>query len=211
MDDRKSGLVRLVAEALESQSELPLSLAIAWDAVGTSSWESHDDARDMLEILAYVDRRAAVAGACACARTVLRHVPAGELRPLRAIETAEAWLEGKATSQDAHEAANASWYAHCEIIESRRKDMGDIRADYRDVVALDRDATDAILSASHACFVAYESDARLAASTAYGAAGRESDRMSAVHEQLQPGLADVVRSVTACPTLAKLTYPRKVA
>jgi len=44
-----------------------------------------------------VDRRLVVRAACACARTALVHVPEGEHRPLRAIETAEAWCDGRAT------------------------------------------------------------------------------------------------------------------
>ena len=42
-------------------------------------------------------RREIVRAACACARTALVHVPEGELRPLRCIETAEAWCRGEAS------------------------------------------------------------------------------------------------------------------
>jgi len=41
-------------------------------------------------------RRPLVLAACACARLALPYVRAGELRPLRAIETAEAWARGGA-------------------------------------------------------------------------------------------------------------------
>ena len=39
-------------------------------------------------------RRQLVLAACACARLAIPHVPAGEQRPLVAIETAEAWARG---------------------------------------------------------------------------------------------------------------------
>lgn len=48
----------------------------------------------------HLDRRVIVLCACASARTALRYVPAGEERPLRAIETAEAWCRGEATIED---------------------------------------------------------------------------------------------------------------
>jgi hypothetical protein len=51
--------------------------------VGKYAGESGSDAR-----------RTLVLAACACARLALPHVRAGESRPLRAIETAEAWARG---------------------------------------------------------------------------------------------------------------------
>ncbi len=39
-----------------------------------------------------VDRKLLVQCACQCARRALRFAPEGELRPLRAIEAAEAWI-----------------------------------------------------------------------------------------------------------------------
>ena len=44
-----------------------------------------------------VQRRALVLAACACARLVLPYVRKGEERPLKAIETTEAWCRGEAT------------------------------------------------------------------------------------------------------------------
>ena len=84
------------------------------------AWEVCDDARWMLHAAASVavDRRIVVLAACACARTALRHVPEDEARPLRAIETAEAWARGEATavqaraaSLDANDAAAAAYAA----------------------------------------------------------------------------------------------------
>jgi hypothetical protein len=49
--------------------------------------------------------------ACACARTALQYVPAGEERPLRAIETAEAYARGEATEEERSVAESAAWSA----------------------------------------------------------------------------------------------------
>ena len=67
-----------------------------------------------------VERKVVVLAACACARLALPYVAAGELRPLKAIETAEAWYSGKASlgdvraayaADDASAAAAAAAYA----------------------------------------------------------------------------------------------------
>jgi hypothetical protein len=91
--------------------------AAAWAKGKTwlEAWERCDDAPWMLHAasVAGVDRRLAVFAACACARTSLHLVPEGECRPLRAIETAEDWARGRATTRKtklAGTAANeASW------------------------------------------------------------------------------------------------------
>ena len=77
------------------------------------AWEPCEDARWMLHAAASVgvDRCLVVLAACACARTSLRYVPEGEARPLRAIETAEAWARGEATAEQARTAAYAAYDA----------------------------------------------------------------------------------------------------
>ena len=55
-----------------------------------------------------VDRRLLVLAACRCARLALPYVSSGELRPLKAIETAEAWCAGKATKTEVRAAAAAA-------------------------------------------------------------------------------------------------------
>ncbi len=77
------------------------------------AWETCPDARWMLAAAASVgvDRRFVVRAACACARTVLDRIPAGEERPRRAIETAEAWTRGEATLDEVRQAANAAYIA----------------------------------------------------------------------------------------------------
>lgn len=61
-----------------------------------------------------IDRKLIVLAACDCARTALKFVPADESRPLRAIETAEAWCRGEAAIEQvnaAYAAANAAYAA----------------------------------------------------------------------------------------------------
>jgi hypothetical protein len=58
-----------------------------------------------------VDHKLLVRAACACARLALRYVPAGEPRPLAAIETAERWCDGAATLAEVRAAAHAAYAA----------------------------------------------------------------------------------------------------
>ena len=61
-----------------------------------------------------VKRKKLVLCACECARLALKYVPKGEDRPLKCIETAEAWARGEASYDDlveARRAASASAYA----------------------------------------------------------------------------------------------------
>jgi len=58
-----------------------------------------------------VDRKLIVKAACQCARLALPHVPAGETRPLIAIETTEKWCEGEATIEEVRKAAEAAYAA----------------------------------------------------------------------------------------------------
>jgi len=57
-----------------------------------------------------VERKVVVLAACACARLALKHVRPGEERPLRAVETAEAWARGDASVslEDVRKAARAA-------------------------------------------------------------------------------------------------------
>lgn len=72
---------------------------------------AYTDAREALQWLASLDHRLAVWGACACAREVLRFVPEGEERPLRAIETTERWLAWQATIDEVQWAQDGAWKA----------------------------------------------------------------------------------------------------
>ena len=58
-------------------------------------------------------RKKLVLAACKCARLSLKHVPKGERRPIKAIQTAEKWANGDSsiTLQDVRNAADAAAYA----------------------------------------------------------------------------------------------------
>lgn len=58
-----------------------------------------------------VDRRLIVEAACRCAESVIGLVPAGEDRPIRAIEAARAWIVGEATLDEVRAAAGAAYAA----------------------------------------------------------------------------------------------------
>lgn len=62
-------------------------------------WETHDNGRVVLRWAGEfeISRPLVILAACACARLVLKYIPAGEMRPERAIETAERWAIGEAT------------------------------------------------------------------------------------------------------------------
>ncbi len=47
-----------------------------------------------------IDKKVLVRISCELARTALYRLPENELRPLRAIETLERWLEGRATKEE---------------------------------------------------------------------------------------------------------------
>ena len=64
-----------------------------------------------LLVRGHVRREPLVSAVCLCAREVLHLVPAGEERPLRAIETAEAWCRGEATLDEARAARRDAWDA----------------------------------------------------------------------------------------------------
>ena len=80
-------------------------LATAWAECPRGDWMLWFAAR------AGVDRKLLVMAACACARTALRFVPDGELRPLQAIEAAESWCRDEATIDQVQAAAHAAYYA----------------------------------------------------------------------------------------------------
>ena len=85
--------------------------AVAW--VGerdiAAAWAECERADWMLWLAGrVVAREPVVLAACACARTALQYVPAGEDRPQLAIETAEAWARGEATIAEVRSADAAA-------------------------------------------------------------------------------------------------------
>ena len=78
----------------------------------TAAWAECERADWMLWLAGrVVAREPVVLAACACARTALRYVLAGEDRPRVAIEMAERWARGEATIAEVRSAAAAAYAA----------------------------------------------------------------------------------------------------
>jgi hypothetical protein len=78
-----------------------------------------------------VDRKLLVKAACACARTAMPFVPKKEARPLKAIETAEAWCRREASIEEVRAAAVAAYaaaYAHAAYAYAARAAYADADA-----------------------------------------------------------------------------------
>ena len=84
------------------------SLKTAWAKCRRADWMLWYAARTC-------DRKLVVLAACACVRTALKYVAVGELRPLKAIETAEAWARGKAPIKQVRDAARSAAYASAAL------------------------------------------------------------------------------------------------
>ena len=78
-----------------------------------------NEIQQLLRQLAEVDHEAAVWCACQCARTVLHLLSEGEGRPGAAIETAEAWLAGGATTGDCRQASASAYAAYRAAYDAR--------------------------------------------------------------------------------------------
>jgi hypothetical protein len=151
-------------------------------------------------------RKSIVMAACACARTALEFVPAGELCPLRAIETAEAWCAGRASLNEvrgaAYAAAAAAPPAHAEAFHAAASaaltpDAASLAADAAslaaDAAALA--AASAALAADAAAFAFANAVAANAASLAAAAAAL------AAGVAARAEMAPVVRRHLKCPRL----------
>ena len=173
--------------------------AVAWASGLTwlEAWEGCEDARWMLHAAsaAGVDRRLTVLAACACARTSIHLVPEGEYRPLRAIETAEAWARGQATVRKTKFAGTAANEASWDMREANNEAAqaaaaAAYTATMAVTIAFSIDAQDThIATASSASWAA----------AAIAIAGSSGDGERARHLRR---LADVVRDKV--PTLAVL-------
>ena len=135
------------------------SAAVEW-AAAQPSYEQAWDACERPDWLFWLlgrtgcDRGLLVRAACACARTVLRYVPAGEDRPRLAIEAAEGWVRGEVTVDEVRVARDAAAYAAYA---------------YADAYAA--------YAAADAAAAAYAADAADAAhAAAYAAAARQTSR-----------------------------------
>jgi hypothetical protein len=131
-----------------------------------------------------IDRKLLVMATCGCARLASLHVKAGELRPLKAIETAEAWCRGEVALKEVHDAAYAAAAA------------GAYAASY------------AAYAAAAAAYAAdYAAPYAAAAAAAYAArAAADAADASDAREKIQQECADIVRRMipfdVVCPEVA---------
>ncbi len=116
-------------------------------------------------------RKRLVLAACECARLALPHVPAGEERPRKAIETAEAWARGEDTTLADVRAAAAASYAAAAAS-----------------AAASAAAAYAADAASAAAYAAYAADAASAAADA-----ADADAADAAREKALATCVDIVR------------------
>jgi len=79
------------------------SLSEAWETCERGDWML------WLAVAVGVDRKKVVLAACECARLSLRYIPEGETRPLKAIQVAEAWVNGEASLEEVEQAGDAAY------------------------------------------------------------------------------------------------------
>ena len=192
----------IICDMLESleNADLPMSMVVAWDHHGRAAWEACEDARELLRLLTYVDHNAAVLAACACARTALKYIPPGEDRPLKAIQTAEAWTRGEATEEQCREAASAARAAAARAADAAWA------AAHAASAAASAAAYAAAYAAAAAAAHAAAAAAHAAVAAAHAAADAElgSNKWQRVYDQTLRELADVVRSIAQCPTTSQV-------
>jgi hypothetical protein len=154
--------------------------AIAWCQTQPSyeqAWDACERADWLLWLASWLcDRKLVVLAACGCARTALKYVPEGEVRPRVAIETAEAWCRGEATIEQVRIAADAAAAADAAS------------AAYADAAA------STASTAAYAAYVAYA--AANAANAAANAAAYADARSKALLD-----MATLVRSMIPRPEL----------
>ena len=151
----------------------------AWDECERADWLLWWSAK------AGADRKEVVLAACACASTALKYVKEGELRPLKAIETAEAWVRGEATLEEVRAssyAADAASYAAAS--SSYASYAADAAA-----AAADAASSYAAASSSYAAAAAADAAASSYAASSYAAARRAS------HVEM----CKIVRGMLRCP------------
>ena len=138
--------------------------AVAWATAYGAAWTTALAACPRHDWLAWlygrllsrglVPREPLVLAACEIARTTLHRVSEGEVRPLRAIETAEAWCRGEASLDDVRRAGRGAWDAYAAAYVA-------------DAAAAAATAATATATAAYAAdAAAYAADAAAAAATA---------------------------------------------
>jgi hypothetical protein len=163
--------------------------SIIWvnDKTIEQSWNECERGDWMLWLAAkLLDRKIVVKAACAVARTSLKYVKEGELRPLKCIKITERWVIGESTIEEVILARNAAVVAAMvAAVVTAATDAATystyaamVAADTAADTAADAAATDAAYAAAYAASAA-AADAADTADAAYADARRESLKQSA--------------------------------
>jgi hypothetical protein len=155
--------------------------------------------------------------ACACARTALEFVPAGEVGPLRAIETAEAWCAGRSSLNEVLAAADAASFASASAAAAYAAAANAAAlADAADAASYAAAAAHATRAAAYAA-AAYapasaSADAAASAYAAYAAASAYAADAAAAYAAIRldalASMAVLVRQHLPCPKLPSATKKR---
>jgi len=190
MGDHIESLRRLGAcDAATQWAESQPDAETAWRQCPRGDW--------LLWIAARVDidSKLLVRAACACARTALPRVPAGEERPRLAIEMAEAWSRGEATLYDVLRAAQAASAAASAAADAAYAAAASAAADAA-YAAADADAAAAYAAAAAAddAAAAYAAPSAAADADAYAAVDASAAADAARSASLARS-ADIVREI----------------
>ena len=154
-------------------------------------------------------RKKLVLTACQCARLALPYVKTGELRPLLAIETAEAWARGNEgiTLEDvrkaAYAAAHAAAYAAAYAADAADAANAAVYAAANAAAYAAAYAADAVYAANAANAAAYAADA------VYAAANAAAYAADAVYAAANAAAYAAARSSTLakCADIVRGYYP----
>lgn len=138
------------------------------------------------------DTRQLVLATCSCAETALKYVPNGEERPRIAIETTRAWAQGKATINDARNAAASAVFVANSASSTISAAADDVYAGYYA-------AAYAAYYAVYAAAVSYAYHAVLAAADA---ARDHADATEARSKALKE-MAEIVRGFLIIPGVGR--------
>ena len=184
-EEHATELYVVAPDGVKAAPEPPKELAEGW----LVTWGQ--DAGEMLRASAAVDRRRVVMAGCDCAETVLHIIPAADLRPREAIETARAWCRGDATLDSVYSDEQAAAAAANEAGRRKRDDI--------------RTAANAAWAAAHNASggsSSYDGPVHFAAHAAY-------EHNGANHEATLHALAPLVERWIPLPVvlLSTLGYP----
>ena len=204
MTKPKSDLLTRIAKALRDR-QVPVGLAIEWDQHGVDAWTKCRDATELLRVLGYLDHKAMVRAVCVCARTVLPYVPADELRPLCAIEMAEAWTRDEASAGRCFQAAEAASEVYQRYMFG---DVAGLSARSKHAVAYASAASAAVAHASNPFGISIH--ARDVVNFTIDAVAYAEPYQSTpylrrkLRDSQRRKLANLVRSMASCPDLRAL-------